>query len=232
MRLSKSAGRVSNDLGRHFGSRQLVVRKTCGQSAPRHTVIFGGGGILDKDHAALAFDGANAQSAVRAGAREHDADGTLALILSQRPEKEIDRQALAAGKGRFHQLKSAVEKRHVAVGRNNVCAVGAHHHSVLDLEDLHPGVAADEIRQDALVIRSQVLDQHERHAGIDVCGHAGKKRLERRKAPGGRADTDYGKTRLRLTDYVRRFDENRLRFYRGLILFGRKNLSRFTRSLL
>ena len=71
--------------------------------------------------------------------------------------------------------------------------MGSHRHAVLDLEDLHAGVAPDEVGEDALVVRGQVLHQHKGHAGIGVGGHAGKEGLEGRQPPGRGADADDGK---------------------------------------
>ena len=104
------------------------------------------------------------QRAVAAGAREHDADRPLVLVLGQGAEEEVNRQAQAARRGRFQQLQRAVQKGHVPVGRNDVGAVGLDRHPVLDLEDLHAGVALDQVGQDALVVRGQVLHQDKGHA--------------------------------------------------------------------
>ena len=152
-------------------------------------------GFWTIDHAALALDRPHAQRAVAAGAREHDADGPLALVLGQGAEEEVDRQAQAARRGRFQQVQRAIQKGHVVVGRDDVGAVGLHRHPVLDLEDLHAGVAPDQVGQDALVVRGQVLHQDKGHAGIGVGGHAGEEGLERRQPPGRRADADDGKVR-------------------------------------
>jgi len=69
-------------------------------------------------------------------------------------------------------------------GGYDVGAVGAHLQPVLDLEDLHAGVALDQLGEDALVIRRQVLHQDKGHERLHVGGHAGKKGLEGRQAPG------------------------------------------------
>jgi hypothetical protein len=60
---------------------------------------------LRHDHAAFALDRAHAQRAVAAGARQHDADRPFVLVLRQRAEEEIDRQALAARLRRLQQLQ-------------------------------------------------------------------------------------------------------------------------------
>ncbi len=144
------------------------------------------------DHAAFALDGPHPEGAVAAGAGKDNADGAFALVLGERAEEEVDRQALAARGNRFQQLQRAVEKRHVAIGRNDVGAIDLHRHAVLDLEHLHAGVATDEVGENALVVRCQMLHQHEGHAGIGSGGHAGEKRLERRQPPGRGTNADDG----------------------------------------
>ncbi len=153
-------------------------------------------GFLGHDHAALALDRPHAQGAVAAGAGEHDADRPLALVLRQRAEEEVDRQALAARRRGLEQVQLAVQEGHVAVGRNDVGAVRPHHHAVLDLEDLHAGVALDQIGEDALVVGREVLHQHEGHAGIRVGRDGGEERLEGRQTAGRGADADDGEGRL------------------------------------
>jgi hypothetical protein len=124
---------------------------------------------------------------------------------------------MPAGGGGFHQLERAVQKGHVAIGRDDVGAVGPDGHPVLDLEDLHAGVAPDEVAEDALVVRRQVLHQHKGHARIGVGGHAGEEGLERRQPPGGGADADAGKSPVivpggRLHRFRSRRDFQLLRF--------------------
>ena len=158
----------------------------------RHAVVFGGFGVLRHRHAAFALDRPHALGAVAAGAREHDADGPLALVLGQGAEEKVDRQAMAARRGGFQQLQRAVEKGHVPVGRDDIGAVGLDRHAVLDFEDLHAGITLDQFGEDALVVRGQVLHQDKSHAGIGVGGHAGKEGFKCRQPPGRRADADYG----------------------------------------
>ena len=194
-------GHIGDELGGHLGRRQLIVHQAGSQGAARHAVVFGGGGVLDHDHAALALDGPHAQGAVGAGARKHDANGPLALILGQRAEEEVNRQAPPAGRHRFQQLQRAVQKSHVAIRRDDVGEVGLHRHPILHLEDLHAGVAPDQVGEDALVVRGQMLHQHKGHAGIGVGRHAGEERLKRRQPPGRGADADNGEA---LVDEPRR----------------------------
>src|ERR1039457_723654 len=83
----------------------------------------------------------------------HDANRPLALILGQRAEEEVNRQTPPAGRHRFQQLQRAVQKSHVAIRRDDVGEVGLARHPILHLEDLHAGVAPDQVGEDALVVR-------------------------------------------------------------------------------
>ncbi len=188
--LAEHMGRKGNQLGRHLGRRQLKVHETGGDGAAGHAVILGGFRALHHDHAALALDGPHPQGAVTAGAGEDHADGPVVLILGQRAEEKVNGQAAAARGGGLQQLEGAAEKGHVAIGGDDVGAVGAHHHAVLDLEHLHAGVALDQVGEDALVVRSQVLHQDKGHARVDIGRHAREKRLERGQSAGRGADAD------------------------------------------
>ena len=119
-------------------------------------------------------------------------------VPGQGAEEKVNRQTLAARRDRFQQLQRAVKKGHVPVGWDDIGAVGLHRHPVLDLEDLHPGIALDQFGEDALVVRGQVLHQDKGHAALGVGGHAGKEGFERRQPPGRCADAHDGKALLRL----------------------------------
>ena len=115
------------------------------------------------------------------------------LVLRQRAKQEIDWQAVPARRGGCQQLQRAVQKRHVAVRRDDVGAVHLHLHAVLHLKHLHAGVALDQRRQNALVVRRQMLNQHKGHAGVGGGGHAREKRLKRRQTTGRCTNAHNGK---------------------------------------
>ena len=193
VRLAERVRGVSDELCRHLSGRQNKVHQAGGDGAVRHPVVFGGFGLLRHDHAALALDRPHPQSAVAAGAGEHDADGALMLILGQGAEEEVDGQALAVRRGRLQQMQRAVQEGHVAVGRDDVGAVGSDRHPVLDLEDLHLGVAPDQVGEDALVRGGQVLDEDEGHVAVGVGGHGGEEGFKGRQPSGRGADAHHGK---------------------------------------
>ena len=165
--------------------------------APWHAVEGRGLWRLGKHHAARALDGTHAKRAVAACAGEHDTDGKAALVVREGAEEEIDWQPLVARFDGVEQLEASVEERHVASGRNDVRAVGAHRHAVLDFKHLHPGVAPNDFREHTLVIGREMLHEHERHAGVYVGRHAGKECLKRGESTGRRADAHHGKARGR-----------------------------------
>ena len=173
--LAKGVGHIGEELGGHLGWRQHVVDLPSGNGAARHAVELGAFGGLGHGHAPLAFDGAHPLRAVAAGAREHDADGPLPLVLGQGAKEEVDGQPQAPRRTWLQQLQRAVKKGHVPIGGDDVRTVGLDAHPVFDLEDFHAGVALDQFAEDALVIRRKVLHQYEGHAALAVAGMAEKK---------------------------------------------------------
>ena len=191
-RFSESARDVGDELGWHPGRRQHVVHQASGNGVARHAVVFSGCGFLRHRHAPFALDGTQPFGAVTACPGEHDADGALALILGQGTKEKVNRVTLASGCGGFQQLQCAACKSHVLVGRDNVGAVGLDHHAVDNLENLHAGIAPDQLREHAFVIRGKMLHQNKGHARISVGGHAGKEGFKCSQPSGGRADANHG----------------------------------------
>ena len=93
-------------------------------------------------------------------------------------------------------MQGTVQKGHVAIGRNDVGAVGLDRDAILNFKDLHAGIAPDQIGEDALVIRRQMLHQHKGHARILIGWHAGKEGLKSRQTTGGSTNADDGKMRM------------------------------------
>ena len=191
---AKGVGGVGDKLGRHLRRQQFIVHKAGGNGVVGHAVVLGGIGVLGHGHAAFALDGPHALGAIAARAREDDADSPLALVLGKGAEEKVDGQTLPPGSGGLQQLQGAVMEGHVAPWRDDVGTVGFDHHPVLDFEDLHPGVALDEVGKDAFVVRGQVLHQDKSHAGVGVGRHAGKKGFKGRQSPGRGTDADDGET--------------------------------------
>ncbi len=106
--VTKSMGYIGHELGRHLGRRKLVIHQAGGNGAARHAVVLCGTGVLGHNHATLALDGPHAQSAVAAGAGEHNADGPFMLVLGQGTKEEVNRQTLTTWGGWLHQLERTI----------------------------------------------------------------------------------------------------------------------------
>ena len=77
---------------------------------------------------------------------------------------------------------------HLLLRRDQIDVVRLDQHAVLDEVDRQLGVPREELVHQALEVRRQVLDDHERHAG--VLRHVVEEALERFEPAGGSADAD------------------------------------------
>ena len=157
-----AAQQVDHAVDRHHPRVAAAV-----QGAGGHAVVQGAAGLLHQAQPAGLRQRPQAQRAVRAGAREHDARRLRALVSRQRGQEAVDRQAQAAPLQRRHQRQRAAGDAHVAVGRDHVEVVGLHRHLVLHLDHGHGRAALQDLGQHARVAGVQVLDQHEGQAAVD-----------------------------------------------------------------
>ena len=97
------------------------------------------------------------------------------LLLSQRTEEKVDREPNASSQCGFQQLQGAAHKRHIAIRWDDVSAIRLDYHSVLHLENLHPGIALDQLGKDAFMVSGQVLDQTKAMPGSLSAGMVEKK---------------------------------------------------------
>ena len=208
-RLAVSQLGIGGKLLGHFGRGQFVVHQAGRDGAERHAFELGRRGVLRHHHAAFTLDGAHTQRPVATSPRKDDTDGALTLILRQRTEEEVDRQSMAARGARLKHLQRTVKEGDIGIRRDDVGAVGLHDHTVLDFIDLHAGVAPNEVGKNALVIRRQVLHQHERHAGFTIGGHSREKRFKGRQSAGRGTDTNDGKRSVRVRFYGGRHTRRR-----------------------
>ena len=160
-------GLVSHELRGHRFDCQHIIDLAGGRGALRHSrqgvaVIFS----LSQCQTAMFLDRSHPQRAIAARARQDDADGVLALILSERLEECIDRPAAIARRGGFDDLQAPARNSHRRVRRNNEDAVWLDHDAVGRLDHIHLCGPADKIGQHALVVGRQVLNEHEREAGV------------------------------------------------------------------
>lgn len=129
--------------------------------------------------------------------------------------------------GWLQQLERTVQKRHVTVGRDDIGTIRVDGHAVFDLGDLHPGIPADELGENTLMIRRQMLYQDKSHPGVGICRHAREKRFECGQASGRRSNSHNRET-------FRRFLRTHRFLFHGLCSGGvprrATNATRHTRA--
>jgi hypothetical protein len=159
--------RVGEQPRRHLLDRHHLVDKTGGGGAARHAeqcrFIKSG---LGEGEAAMLLDGFEALRAVAAAAREDNADRLFGLILRERGEEHVDRLAVLARRRRCRHAKGGGLDRQYGVGRDDENMVGGDRHAVGGLHHRHLGVIAQDLDQQALMMRIEMLDQDERHAAL------------------------------------------------------------------
>ncbi len=229
--LAKGVLPVGDQLLRHLVRRKDIVHLAGGDGAAGHSVVGRRFRALDHGHSAFALDRFETQGAVGAGAREHDADRPLMLVLGQGAKEKINRQTQAPRRPRFQQVQFAVQEGHIPVWRNDIGAVGLHLHPVLHLENLHPGVLSDQIDQDAFVVGVQMLHQHKGHPGFRVRRHGGKEGFDGGQTSGRSADPDDGKARRRVAAGLRLGLRRSLSRCSRLPLFGHRDFRLLLRDL-
>lgn len=187
---------VGEKLFGHFFWRQDIIHQSRSHRVAGHAIVFGRFGVLNHGHAAFTFDGPQSESAFGSRTREHNTNRPFFLILRQGPEKVVDGDAEPRYFLGLQQVQLVVHDGHVAVGRNHENRVRLHQHSVPHLHDLHFREAAQEIAQDALVRRIEVLNQDKGHAGVRR--QVGEELLESLQTSGGCPNAHHVKPDRRL----------------------------------
>ena len=89
-------------------------------------------------------------------------------------------------------MQHAVQNAQIPVGRNYIDMARFDLHPVLDLDNWHGGATLEQLHQQGLAGRVQVLDDHE---GQPTGGrHMAQEQFQRLQSPGGSADADDGKS--------------------------------------
>ena len=132
--------------------------------ATGHRIVLGRV-ILREGEPALGFDRLQPQRAVAGRAGQHDADGPLALVLRQRFKKRIDRPMRAARPHTRLELQHALHDAQIRVARNDVDMISLERLIVRDFAYRQRRGARKDLRERALMVRIEMLHQHERHAG-------------------------------------------------------------------
>ena len=134
--------------------------------ATRHRIVSGRIILRERDPA-LGFDGLESQRAVGRRAGKDHTDRTLALILRQRLEKEINGTMRRARLRARLEFQNAPRDAQVGIGRNDINAIRLHSLIVRYLADRHLRYPCQELRERAFMLRIEMLHQHERHARIE-----------------------------------------------------------------
>ena len=103
--------------------------------------------------------------------------------------RKVNRQPLAARRGRFEQLQRAVEQGHVPVRRDNIGAVGLERYAVRNFEDPF-GYNALPVRLGLLLWSGAKCCTSTKAMPGRSGGYAGKKGSKGRESPGRCADAD------------------------------------------
>ena len=174
---------------RHLRHRQHGIDQAGGDRAGRHAghrlVAVAG---LRQRQPAVILDRAQPLRTIAAGAGQHHAHGAVTLVFGQRGEEGIDRPAMLARRRRLAYLQHAVGDGQRGIRRNHIDMPRLDAHAVRCLQHRHAGAAADQLRQQAVVVRRQVLHQHE--GQFAVRRHVREKRLECFQASGRGTDAD------------------------------------------
>ena len=162
------------------------IHKTRGDGVPRHAVKLRALRRLDKDQAVLILDGTDAVGAVGARAGQNDRHGAVLVGRCQRPEEDVDRM-IHLRVIIFLQAEYIRNNFNIVFRRNHVHMVPLDPHAVLCFQNRHHSVLSENVCQKTLVVRCQVLDDDEGHAGI--AGQKSKQLLQRFKPAGRSADS-------------------------------------------
>jgi hypothetical protein len=178
-----------DEAGWHGLDRDDVIDEASGSGAARHALQCSGVVLgLSQGQTAELLDGPDADGAVAADTCKHDANRTLPAVFGQRRKEGIDGPAIFACRRRCHQVEYAVLDGQLRVGRDDENAVGFDGDAVLGGDYRNGALRPKQLDQQALVMRVEVLHQHEGHAGVGGC--VSQKCLEGGKPAGRGADTN------------------------------------------
>ena len=132
----------------------------------RHAVMAGGVFLLREGDPSLGLDGFDPEGAVGGRAGQNDSDRAGLQAVRERPEEVVHRHVTPVGLSPGGESKMSVVELHHAVGRNHVDLVGLDPHRARGLADRHARVAGEDLRQQTLMCRVQMLDDDEGHARV------------------------------------------------------------------
>ncbi len=149
---------------------------------------------LGEGQAAALLDRLDAQGPVPVASRKHDARRVFALIAGEGAEEDIDRLALAPGRGWLAHPQPSVLDVEDRIRRQDVDFVGRHLHIVLGHVHRHLGVARDDLGQEASPVWAEVRDHDE--GAARVRGRAAEQPFQGLDASRGGPDADHREGRL------------------------------------
>jgi len=156
-----------------------------GDGVAGHHRVFGLGRVLDEDDAALLLDGLDADRAGRTGPGHHHCQ-PVAAAGGDRAEEHVDRRPPAARLAELAGLHVVALDDQLAVGRNDIDAVGTELRRISHLVDRHGGAAGQDLAHVAGVVGRQVDDHHVGEA--QVVGDAAEEFLQGGHPAGRGAD--------------------------------------------
>ncbi|MGF6745395.1 hypothetical protein OKW36_001031 [Paraburkholderia sp. MM5482-R1] len=124
---------------RHLGRGHHEVGHAGRDCAARHAVVFGLGRVLHERDAAHFLDARQADRAVRARSRHHDAYRAFAVRLGERAEKQIDARAASFLGQLPRDAQVAVDHDHLERGRDQIDVVRFDRRGACDLLHGHAG---------------------------------------------------------------------------------------------
>ena len=180
---------VLNDGLPDLPGRQYLIRVAGVDQARGHRRKFGALGRLREAQAPGGLDRPGARRAVRAHSGEHDCDRLLLLHVGQGAKEVIDRPAMAALLDGLAELEGAALESHREAGAGDVDMAGLQRQSCRHLQHRHGRVTREDLSHQAVTLRGQMLDDHERHAGFPR--QSVEERVEGLDSPGRRADSHH-----------------------------------------
>ena len=154
----------------HSLYRQHIVDKAGGDGAAWHALDLCGRGLLRQNDATVRGDGFQAQRAISAGPRKHDANSPRSAVLAERIKKKVDRQMGLFCLVARRQSQAAARYRQLLVGRCGVDMVCQKQRAVARFAHGHGGEFCEQFRGEAGMGRIEMLDDDEGNAALG--GHA------------------------------------------------------------
>ena len=146
------------------GGRQHEVR--CDGGGARHDIELRRFGTLSERHPSCVANGLQSECSIGVIAGKHDADRVVLSILRQREKETVERTMRNLRRSR-HQPEHVALDGHLRIRRNHIDVIALDVHSVDDCEDAIRGRTGENVDEHAVVVRIEMLDEHESESGID-----------------------------------------------------------------